>query len=152
MWLAYLTEIHQFLIWSTLVYFLLKLLGVRFQYFKKKINIIWYGKLATKFGEHLDLVFQVYSAKLETSLFYSRLSFVCVVATCSMHMYFKPWWCSEYDRVQFTRYARFTYRPVTGTVICTFCTCTQYMSSICWFSSCHSIHAIGAFLKIYFIL
>ena len=50
-----------------------------------------------------------------------------------MYMYFKPWRCSEYDRVQFTRYAWFTYRPVTGTLICTFCTCTLYMSSICWF-------------------
>ena len=89
----------------------------------------------------------IYSAKLETSLFYSRWSFVCVVATCSMYMYLKPWWCLEYDRVQFTRYARFTNRPVTGTVICTFCTCTLYMSSICLFSSCCTIYVIGAILK-----
>ena len=42
----------------------------------------------------------IYSVKLETSLFYSPWSFVCVVATCSMYMYFKPWRCSEYDRVR----------------------------------------------------
>jgi len=92
----------------------------------------------------------LYSAKLETSLFYSRRSFLCVVATCSMYMYFNTWRSSEYNRVQFTRYARFTSRPVTGTFICTFCTCTLYTPSICCFSSCRTIDAIGAILKIIF--
>ena len=128
---------------------------------KREVNVRFYSGILRQLHKNAHWPFLstdydnfiiIYSAKLETSLFYSRWSFVCVVATCSMYMYFKPWRCSEYDRIQFTRYARFTYRPVTETVIFTFCTCTLYMSSICWFSSCRTIHAIGAVLKINFFL
>ena len=120
---------------------------------KLYLSITQKNQIRLKYTElaNLYLYIYIYLVKLETSLFYSPWSLVYVVATCSMYMHIKPWRSSEYDRVQFTRYARFTYRPVTGTVICTFCTCTLYVSSICWFSSCRTIHAIGAIRTIIFL-